>query len=590
MMKMSRRSLFLLILLPVILCSQLQAEVQRVEPPNWWSGLSTAPVQVLIYGEAIGSLEARVEADGVRLDRVVRVENPNYLFLYLDLGEAGPGHFAIELLKDGELAASIPYELFAREPGSREREGFTASDVIYLITPDRFVNGDRSNDEVPAFHEPVDRTDGSGRHGGDIKGIIDSLDYIEAMGFTAIWLNPVLENFMTRAYHGYATTDFYDMILNHSGSSHWFVKDPPARDWINFGGEFVPTSHRRQTNQDIYASEFDKRLHADGWFVEAMPDLNQRHPLMADYLIQNTLWWIEYAGLQGIRMDTWPYPDKDYMARWTRAVMDAYPAFNIVGEEWSLDVPIVAYWQKGKVNHDGYVCDVPSMMDFPLQNALKESLTDQPREYHEPFLHMYEKLALDYLYPDPGNLVIFPDNHDMARFYTQVNEDLELFKMGMVYFATMRGIPQIYYGTEILMDSSENPDDHGIIRTDFPGGWEGDAANAFTGEGLSDDQKDAQAFMKQLLNWRKGAGVVHTGHLMHFAPVDGIYVYFRYDEADTVMVVMNRNPDPVDLELDRYAERLEGREMAEDIMCGKRYNLVDGLTIPPRSAVVFEVE
>lgn len=597
----------------------VHAEVNRVEPPNWWAGMESNRLQVMVYGDALGGLAPRIEYPGVAIDEVVRVENSRYLFLYLAIDDtARPGAFSIDLLRDGVLVERVPYRLDAREKDSRSRKGFDASDVIYLITPDRFANGNPSNDEVAGFSEGVDRTDKGGRHGGDLKGVIDHLDYIDEMGFTAIWLNPVLENNMERAYHGYATTDFYkvdprfgsneqyrelvrlagergikvvmDGILNHSGLSHWFVTDPPTSDWVNFGGEFVQCNHRRQTNQDLYASEHDKRMFADGWFVEKMPDLNQRNPLMADYLIQNSIWWIEYAGLSGIRMDTHPYPDKEFMSRWSCELLQEYPRFTMVGEEWSEDVPIVAYWQRGKVNHDGYVSCMPSMMDFPLQAALMKALTEEPGEYHEPLLNLYEALALDFVYPDPFNLVIFPDNHDMARFFTQVGEDVDAFKMGMVHVLTMRGIPQIYYGTEILMDSSENPDDHGIIRTDFPGGWEGDKINAFTGDGLNHDQLETMEFMRNLLNWRKSKKVIHTGKLMHFAPEDGVYVYFRYNEEDSVMVVLNRNDKATDLETGKFSERTNGFDYGKDVVSGTIFPLDPGIRIPARSALVFELE
>ncbi len=608
-----RATLFL-----VISTSLLQAAVTRVEPSNWWAAMSNPSLQVLLYGENISALTPEIDYPGVDVETVVRVENQNYLFVYLEIDKSvRPGDFEILLTSGGKLIESVPYSIWPRERASRERMGFDPSDTIYLITPDRFANGNPANDEFPGMAEGLERSHKDGRHGGDIQGIADSMDYIEDMGFTAIWVNPVLENDMKRAYHGYATTDFYkvdprygtngeykalikmandrgikvimDMILNHSGSAHWFVKDPPTSDWINFGGEYVNTSHRRQTNQDRYASEFDRKKHADGWFVSAMPDLNQRNSLMADYLIQNTIWWIEYSGLDGIRMDTYPYPDKDFMSRWTREVMAEYPNFNIVGEEWSLDVPIVAYWQRGKVNQDGYVSDLPSLMDFPLQHALVNGLTDKSRNSYDPqLIQLYEALALDFVYADPSNLVIFPDNHDMARFFTQVNEDFDLFKMGIIYTLTMRGIPQIYYGTEILMDSSENPGDHGLIRSDFPGGWQGDKVNAFTGNGLRPNQVQAQEFMRKLLTWRKDKAVIHTGKLMHFAPENGVYTYFRYNGEECVMVVLNLAEQMVSPPMEKYAERTNGYTMGIDVVTGKGYEL-DNLSVPPKSALILEL-
>jgi glycosidase len=439
------------------------------------------------------------------------------------------------------------------------------------------------------------------------------------MGFTAIWLNPILENDMhTYSYHGYAATDFYkadsrygsneayrklskdakakgikmimDMIVNHCGSEHWFVKDPPTDDWINFGGEYVQTSHRRFANQDIHASEYDKKHFSDGWFVETMPDMNQRNELMADYLIYNTIWWIEYVDLAGIRMDTYPYPDKDFMARWTCAVMSEYPHFNIVGEEWITNPAIVSYWQRGKVNHDGYTSCLPSLMDFPLQDALKKGLTQVDHAHFSGLVVLYETLGMDFLYADPDNLVVFPDNHDMDRFYTQVGEDFELFKMGMAYVTTVRGVPQIYYGTEILMENSRYPGDHGFIRSDFPGGWAGDEVNALTGAGLSPKQKEAQNYIKRLLNWRKTNKVIHEGKLMQFSPNKGIYAFVRYCDAGKVMVIFNKNAKDTAVDMARYAEITEGYKTGTDVVTSKVYNVRGTMTVPAKTALVLELE
>ena len=577
-------------------------------------------IQVLLYGPDIARLSPTVSHPGVELLRTVRTTNPDYLFLYLEISEeARPGIVHFQLMHGESLIMEAPFPLLEREEDSARRRGFDPSDSIYLITPDRFANGNPENDAVAGMGDPPDRSQPYGRHGGDLEGIMNHLDYIHDLGFTAIWINPVLENRMPEwSYHGYAITDFYavdprfgsneqyrelvrmanargmkviaDMVLNHVGSNHWFVIDPPAEDWINFGGKPVITNHRRTTVQDPYASPQDARLHADGWFVEAMPDLNQRNPLLADYLIMNTLWWIEYAGFSGIRMDTWPYPDKDFLSRWACVVMEEYPHFNIVGEEWSLQPAVISYWQRGKENHDGYQSCLPSLMDFPLQGALVEGLTGPEKEYESALVTLYEALALDFLYADPENLLIFPDNHDMARFHTQMRGDTGLFKMGMVYFATMRGIPQFYYGTEILMNSDADPDSHGIIRGDFPGGWPADPVNAFTGEGLDPERKAVQEWMARLLNWRKDASVIHSGLLMHFAPEDGMYVYFRYNGEETVMVVLNKNKEAKPLGWSRYAERSGGYTTARDVLSGAEFSLDSPLVVPPRTALVLELD
>lgn len=616
------KKLLLIFLLPLVTFNFLSAQkvIDRLEPSNWWTGMHHNEIQLLVYGENISSLSPAIESSLVSLEKIIRVENPNYLFLYVTISEnAKPSEVMISFYDDDKLVEEYPFELRQREPKRADIDGFDSSDVMYLITPDRFVNGNADNDEIRGMKEKPNRSFKGGRHGGDIKGILDNLDYISDMGFTAIWLNPVLENDMPEySYHGYAATDFYqvdrrfgsnedyknlveeagekgikvimDMIVNHSGSEHWFVKDPPASNWINFQDNFKQSNHRRNTVQDLYASKYDKIHFTDGWFVETMPDLNQQNELLGDYLIMNTLWWIEYSGISGIRMDTYPYPDKEYMSRWTCAVMSEYPQFNIVGEEWANNPAIVSYWQQGKQNHDGYTSCLPSLMDFPLQDALSKGLTESEQTYGSGLIKTYEMLTLDFLYADPENLVIFPDNHDMDRFFTQVNNDFELFKMGMAYTATMRGTPQIYYGTEILMHNNDDPGDHGIIRTDFPGGWPGDDVNGFTGEGLTELQKEAQSYIKKLLNWRKEKEVLHSGRMIHFAPENGIYVYFRYDDSEKVMVILNKNKAQTDLELDKFSEMLNNHSTAKDIITGRNYDLESSITLDNRGAYILEIK
>ena len=597
-------------------CTTLFAqEIERIEPPNWWVGLNNPTLQLMLYGKDIGVLTPVINHPKVQLKKVNRVENPNYLFLDILLAEDMTAtSITIDLLKDKKSVKSVDYAFLNRDAGLKAN-GFDSSDVMYLITPDRFANGDPSNDEIAGMKEGLNRSFDGGRHGGDIKGILDNIDYIKELGFTAIWLNPILENDMhTYSYHGYAATDFYkvdarygtneeykqlcqvaqskgvkiimDMILNHSGSEHWFVKDPPTAKWINNNNTFKPTSHKRTTHQDPYASEYDKKSFVDGWFVKTMPDLNQREELMATYLIQNTLWWIEYAGINGIRMDTYPYPDKNFMSDWTAAVMDQYPNFNIVGEEWSLNPAVVSFWQRGKVNSNGYVSSLPSLMDFPIQDTFNRSLL-APENWNSGWINVYEMLGNDHLYPDPFNLVIFPDNHDMDRFFTQINYDFDLFKMGMVYFSTLRGIPQFYYGTEILMKNEK--EGHGQIRSDFPGGWKGDAINGFTGKGLTPQEQEAKALTTKLLNWRKEKSVIHSGKLMQFAPEDGVYSFFRYDDEDTVMVIFNKNDKEVKLSTSKYIEIIGDKKAVFDVINDKRFSLESTLRIPAKSALILEI-
>jgi len=591
--------------------------VERVEPPSWWLGFEHPELQLLVHGPDIGRYRAAVDHPGVRVARTISVESPNYLFVYLELtDEARPGEFDI-VFDDGRSTRTHRYALEQRSTDLERTRGFSAADVIYLITPDRFANGDSGNDAVDGYADLPDRSEAYGRHGGDLAGIESNLDYIADMGFTALWLNPVLENAMPEAsYHGYAITDFYkvdprygsnadylrladaartkgiglimDQIENHAGSGHWWFDDLPTSDWVNFDNRYVPTNHARTTNQDPYASEFDTEQHAAGWFAPTMPDLNQRNPLLADYLIQNSIWWIEYLGLKGIRQDTYPYPDKHYMAEWTRRIMTEYPQFNIVGEEWSHNPNVTSYWQAGKQNHDGYVSHLPSVFDFPLQAALSDALTAPEPPWGSVWTPVYETLGMDFLYPDPFALVVFPDNHDMSRIYTQVNEDFDLYRIALVFYATMRGTPQFFYGTEVLM-SHPGTDSHGVIRSDFPGGFEGDRKNAFTGKGLSRQERRAQSLLKELLNWRKSATVVHAGQFMHFAPEGHSYVYFRYDDNDSVMVALNRDDTAVTLDTARYAERLEGFRAARDVLTGRQYALDAPLELGPNAVLLLEL-
>jgi glycosidase len=599
---------------------KLTNNIERVEPPNWWIGMKTRDLQLLVYGKNISDYVPLINSSNVKLVSTEKVKNQNYLFLNISISEkAEPESIEINFLNDNVIVDKYEFSLLDRKENASEVVGFNNSDVMYLITPDRYVNGDPENDDIAYMYERLNRDDNRGLHGGDIQGIINQLDYIEEMGFTTIWLNPVLENNMKRSsYHGYSTTDYYkidprfgtnelflelsqkakkrgikfvmDIIPNHCGSEHWFFKDPPMEDWINNQSGFKQTSHRRETIQDIHASEIDKKDHIDGWFVETMPDLNQKNQKMSTYLIQNTLWWIEYAELSGIRVDTYPYSDKDFMSDWTYVVMDEYPNFNIVGEEWSDNPSLISYWQKNKVNHDGYVSYLPTLMDFPLQISFVEALNDD-FGWGKGFVKPYRTLANDFVYPNPNNLLIFPDNHDMARFYTQVNNDLDLFKMGIVYYSTMRGIPQFYYGTEILMNSNENPGDHGLIRTEFPGGWPDHLKNAFTGDGLSKDEKQTQLFFKELLNWRKNNKVIHKGKLIQFSPKEnGVYSFFRVFEGQLVWVIFNRNNSSRIIDTSRFKELISNKEFGYDVLNKKRVSIINSIEIDKKSALIIEIE
>ncbi len=593
-------------------------QIQRVEPPYWWIGMHNTELQLMVYGPKIAQSDVEIDYPGVSLLSVSRLDSPNYLFLNLNIDKnTQAGDFPINFIK-GKKTITYNYQLENRTEESANREGFNNSDAIYLVMPDRFANGNPENDiDKKLLETELDREHPYKRHGGDLDGVINHLDYIKEMGFTSLWLNPVLENNQKEgSYHGYAITDFYnvdprfgtnddykrlcdlankdgikiimDMVFNHCGSEHWWLKDIPSADWINYFPDHKITNHRRTVNHDPYAAESDLELMRDGWFVPSMPDLNQRNPFMATYLIQNSIWWIEYLGLAGVRMDTYPYPDKYLMSDWCRRLLNEYPNINIVGEEWSTNPVTVSYWQKGKQNKDGYVSYLPSLMDFPLQEAAKNALMESD-EWDSGLNKLYEALANDITYPDPYNLVIFPDNHDMPRFYMQLGMDKKLYKLGITYFLTTRGIPQFLYGSEILMTHTEG-DDHGNIRKDFPGGWEGDTTNGFTGKGLTKDEKEIQDFFRTLLNWRKDNSVLHTGKLIHYAPEDNVYVYFRYNDEKTVMVILNKNKKKYDLDLQRFSDQLRNTKTGTDVLSNQILKLESSLSLKPLTPYVIELK
>ena len=550
----------------------------RIEPPSWWTGMKNPVVQLMVHGDDIAGLKPSIAYPGVSIRKVFKTENPNYLFLDLVIEKTTkPGSLKINV--GNNFYGELP--LLAREKGSSLRTGFGPSDAIYLITPDRFANGDPSNDASALTLEKPNRNDKDGRHGGDIQGIAQHLEYIRDLGFTTIWSTPLVENNQPNtSYHGYAITDFYkidprfgtnesyrdlsrqaramgmglilDVVLNHCGDHHWWMKDLPSSDWINFDGKYVNTNHRRETHQDPHRSKADEELMTAGWFVPTMPDLNQKNPFLATYLIQNTIWWIEYAGLDGLRVDTYPYSDKVFSSKWSKAILSEYPGFNMVGEEWSMNPMIIAYWQKDKKNPDGYISHMPSMMDFPLNQALVQALNEN-ESFNEGWIRLYHSLANDFTYADPGRLLIFPDNHDMSRFYTQIHEDFARWKLGLVFMTTTRGIPQIYYGTEVLLTNPYS-DAHGEIRSDFPGGWAGDPKNAFTGTGLTEKEKEAQGFLKSLLLLRKNTPALQSGKLIHFAPEQGVYVYFRILGNEKYMIILGKNKNSIQMDFGRFKE------------------------------------
>ena len=608
-----RKNLLLSLIICLLFPGFLSAKGITAEPAFWWSGMKNPELQLMVYGENIASFRPSVSYPGVKLKSSVALESPNYLLVYLDVENAQPGTFDITFTKD-KKQIKMPYELKARKKDACKIKGFDSSDVLYLIMPDRFANGDPSNDNlVMKTAYKTDRNDPSARHGGDLAGIEKHLDYIEDLGVTAIWLNPVLENDMQGgSYHGYATTNYYrvdprfgtnedyvrlidkthakgmrvvmDMIFNHCGSDHIWMKDVPSKDWFNNLDKYVETSHVKEVYFDPYASEYDTKRMVDGWFVPSMPDLNQRNPHVATYLIQNSIWWIEYSGVDGIRQDTYPYADYKMMVDWCNAIYREYPDYNIVGEAWMNQTMGTAFWQKdSKLNERGNTM-LKSVMDFRLMGLSHSAFFGDAGGMQA----LYEHLAYDYAYADIYNVLRFLDNHDTDRFLPAMPEKLDAFKQGIAFMLTIPGIPQFYYGTELLMNGTKQKGD-GYIRLDVPGGWPGDAVNQFEASGRTDIQNEAWNYMQKLLKWRKGNEVIAKGKMKHFVPQNGIYVYARNLNGKQVVVIMNGNAKESVLPLDRYDEILKGYTSGKDVITGKVVNLQKELTLGAKDVLVLEL-
>lgn len=605
-------------LLLLVLSLNLNAQVERMEPPFWWSNMNLEELQVMFYGDNIAQYEVEA-SDGIVINNIRRTENPNYLFVTVDSDDIPTGEFLFEFKKDGEPAFTKTYEFKERREGSRFREGFDASDVIYLIMPDRFANGNPENDSHPSMIETVNRGKRGGRHGGDIEGIIEHLDYLEDLGVTAIWSTPLLEdNDSTYSYHTYAQSDVYsidprfgtnedyrrlsselhkrdmkllmDYVTNHWGAQHWMIKDLPTYDWIHQFPGYKNSTYRMKTQMDPHRAESDLEDAIDGWFVRSMPDLNQSNPLVVNYLIQNAIWWIEYANLDGFRVDTYSYNDKEGIAQWTKAVMEEYPNFNIVGEVWMHDQAQIAYWQKdseiGAIQ--SYNSYLPSVMDFTLYDALTVAFDQENANWNSGMINVYNNFVNDFLYPDPDNLLVFAGNHDTNRINEIYDGDLDKYKLAMTIVLTTRGIPQIYYGDEIGMRGKKSIGD-GDIRRDFPGGWATDKQNAFLEAGRTPRQEAYHSFTKKLLNYRKDTEVLHFGKLLQYLPHDNVYVYFRYNDTDAVMVIINNNQDARKLDMSRFEQGLQRFTSGTDILTGKTVNISDSITIEGKTPMVIEL-
>ena len=605
------------------------SQIDKVHPPNWWIGHKNPNLQLLIKAEKINDYEVNINYPGVKITNIHNADSPNYIFLDLEISDkAKEGSFIITFTKENKTL-SYSYKLRKKRSLENQSNGFDSSDAIYLITPDRFANGNYENDIIDFLKErKIDRANNYARHGGDLKGIFENISYIKNMGFTSLWLNPVLINDMKEgSYHGYATTDYYsvdprfgsmkeyielslelkknniklikDIIVNHCGLYHWWMDDLPFKDWLNFQENYlksndktiekntVYSNHRRTTIQDIYASKSDYRGMLDGWFVPTMPDLNQKNKFLANYLIQNSLWWIETLNLSGIRQDTYPYAEKEFLSEWAGRIMSEYPKFNIVGEEWSYNPIRIAYWQDGNNNKDGYKSNLKSTMDFAMQKAIQEGILEE-EAWNTGLIKIYENLANDFYYSKPESLLIFNDNHDMSRIHTQMKKDITKTKMAIGLMLVLPRIPQLLYGTEILMEDSSNPGDHGLIRSDFPGGWDNDKINAFSKQNLTDDQIEMQEYLKVLLNFRKKSKAIHIGNTIHFAPKNGVYLLQRRYNDEIVIFIINKNKNDVRLSNDRFSELNLNNIVFSDIHSGKKFSFSKTLKLKSNSSYILK--
>jgi glycosidase len=574
------------------------------------------PLQLMFCGRDLANASVSVSSPDLAIRQVHNADSPSYLFVDVDvLPSAKPGVYTFTIAKAGKQLKHA-YTLHERRAGAAEREGFSSRDVVYLLMPDRFAQGDYKKPNP--LKGKVDRADDYARHGGDIQGIIDHLGYLADLGITALWSTPLTEdNEEQVSYHGYACSDYYkidprygtndlyramveaahqkgikiikDMVPNHCGTGHWWMKEPPFATWINHYPTYVQTNNVQTTQVDPYASKAEQALHTSGWFVQSMPDMNLSNPYVLSYFSQMAIWWIEWANIDGLRVDTYPYSDKHAIAEWTMRILREYPRLNVVGECWVLSPAFAAYWQGSRPKHDGYASHLPSVMDFPLRQALTDAF--QQREvsnWYQGMMNVYTVLAQDFLYENPSSLLTFVDNHDGERIshFTQGSAKKQMLAITML--ATMRGIPQLYYGTEQLLRGKPHNGFDGQ-RVDFPGGWAGDSINLFTGKGRSSAQDSVYRHTQKLFSWRKSVGAIHSGKTMHFfpAPPANVYAYARYTDSELVLVVVNPNASPRTLDLAHYAELLDGYTQGVEVVSGKPIALGAELTVGAEQAVVL---
>ena len=615
---------------PATVADATAEQVTRVEPLSWWTGMKM-PLQLLVQGENISEYNVAVEGGkGVSVAKINKADSPNYVFVDVKIAaNAQPGTYYIVFSKDGQ-SFKYPYEIAAREAGSAERPSFTTADMIYLIMPDRFANGDTTNDSTDDTDDKYARNELFGRHGGDIQGIIDHLDYISDLGATAIWCTPLLEdNQPEHSYHGYACTDYYhidsrfgtndlfkeyvnkahekdlkiimDIVPNHAGSAHWWMEDTPFADWYHVFDTYTGSNIAFSTNMDPNASKKDLYIQESGWFDRSMVDMNLDNPYVLRYFQQWAIWWVEWSGLDGFRVDTYPYNEKDPMAEWCAAVMNEYPNFNIVGECWTSSIPQLAYWQGGNANKDGFNSNLKSVMDFPLHDALRAGLNEDWGGWGQGMVRVYDILSHDFLYHDLSNMMIFPGNHDTDRLGDALRKNPARVKIAMAMMATMRGYPQIFAGDELMFTSCDLSMGHGGLRVDFPGGWPGDEMDLFSAEGRAKATKNTDGltvpkgqaadlfnYVSHLFQWRKTKEVIHNGKTMHFITRDNTYGYFRYNDTDVVFVYVNNSPEAKNVPWTYYSEISEGLKGGVNVVTGEPCDVSDATVVPSQSILIVE--
>lgn len=599
--------------------SELNTLIQRIEPPFWYSGMHNPELQILFYGTNIAQCQVSI-TNSSAITNVKRTENPNFIFVTINTQKTSTNEIDFIFKLKDKTSFIQKYQLKERRKNSSLRKSFDASDTMYLLMPDRFANGNKNNKNDSSTTEKYNRELPGGRHGGDIEGIIQNLNYIKSLGVTAIWSTPLCEdNEAEFSYHGYGQSDVYkidprfgtnedyvrlseeihkkglklilDYVTNHWGLEHWMVKDSPSHDWIHRFENYVQTNHKRSTISDINASKIDRTICLNGWFVPTMPDLNITNPLVLKYLCQNAIWWIEYANLDGFRVDTYNYSEPEFIAKWTKSITDEYPNFNLVGEITLRNQGLLSYWQKDSpiARIQDFNSYLPSVMDFALSDALQVVFNEDDDTWDQGITKIYDLLSKDFLFPNVNNLLIFGENHDTKRLNHLYNNDIRKYKMAMSMLATLRGIPQLYYGSEIGMAGDQNLGD-ADIRKDFPGGWNDDENNAFNPETRSECQKVYFDFTSKLFHWRKTNSAIHFGKTTHYIPENNIYVYFRYNIDKSVMIIINNNPENQEIHTARFKENIGNYQTGKEVLTNGIYNLSETITIEGKSALILELE